>query len=200
MIEFKESKDSTVGNDRVIAAGTKNRRIAILQLQYLLAHYVEDIEDADLKEQARNIVNNLFINTIRDGSMKVESKKFMQVLVPSDDEAFNTFKDWTTIYKQSYGAETAKENVSPDSNTVSFEDILQEMQELYNKKNHDYGNSFSDTIKEFGLVPAVARINDKMQRLKQLVKGEKMQVNESMRDTLMDMANYCVLTIMGMDG
>lgn len=80
--------------------------------------------------------------------------------------------------------------------TASFEDILQEMQELYNKKNHDYGNSFSDTIKEFGFVPAIARINDKMQRLKQLVKGEKMQVNESMRDTLMDMANYCVLTIM----
>ena len=84
--------------------------------------------------------------------------------------------------------------------TASFEDILQEMQELYNKKNHDYGNSFSDTIKEFGLIPAVARINDKMQRLKQLVKGEKMQVNESMRDTLMDMANYCVLTIMELGG
>lgn len=85
-------------------------------------------------------------------------------------------------------------------NTASFENILQEMQELYNKKNHDYGNSFSDTIKEFGLVPAVARINDKMQRLKQLVKGEKMQVSESMRDTLMDMANYCVLTIMELGG
>ena len=197
---MSKKNDSTVGNDSVIAAGTKNRRIVILQLQYLLAHYVEDIEDVDLKEQARNIVNNLFINTIRDGSMKVESKKFMQVLVPSDDDAFKTFEDWVTIYNKSYGAEVAKENVSPDSNTVSFEDILQEMQELYNKKNHDYGNSFSDTIKEFGLVPAVARINDKMQRLKQLVKGEKMQVNESMKDTLMDMANYCVLTIMGMDG
>ena len=107
---MSKKNDSTVGNDSVIAAGTKNRRIVILQLQYLLAHYVEDIEDVDLKEQARNIVNNLFINTIRDGSMKVESKKFMQVLVPSDDDAFNTFKDWTTIYKQSYGAEVAKKN------------------------------------------------------------------------------------------
>lgn len=110
MIKFKEDKDLSVGNDSVIAEKAKNRRIAILQLQYLLAHYVEDIEDVDLKEQARNIVNNLFINTIRDGSMKVESKKFMQVLVPSDDDAFKTFEDWVTIYNKSYGAEVAEEN------------------------------------------------------------------------------------------
>ena len=81
----------------------------------------------------------------------------------------------------------------------SFADILKEMQELYDKKNHDYGNSFSETIQEFGFTPAIARINDKFKRVKKIVKDEKMLVDESMRDNLIDIANYCVLTIIELD-
>lgn len=81
----------------------------------------------------------------------------------------------------------------------SFADILKEMQELYDKKNHDYGNSFSETIQEFGFTPAIARINDKFKRVKQMVKKEQMLVDESMRDNLIDIANYCVLTIIELD-
>lgn len=80
-----------------------------------------------------------------------------------------------------------------------FSDILKEMQELYEKKNHDYGNSFSETIQEFGFTPAIARINDKFKRVKQMVKGEQMLVNESIRDNLIDIANYCILTIIELD-
>lgn len=81
----------------------------------------------------------------------------------------------------------------------TFSSILKEMQELYDRKNHDYGNSFSETIQEFGFTPAIARINDKLKRVKQMVKGEQMQVDESMRDNLIDIANYCVLTIIEID-
>ena len=84
-------------------------------------------------------------------------------------------------------------------NEPYFSDILKEMQELYNRKNHDYGNSFSETIQEFGFTPAVARINDKLKRVKQMVKGEQMQIDESMRDNLIDIANYCILTIIEID-
>lgn len=110
MIKFKENKDSTAGNDSVVAEKIKNRNIVILQLQYLLSHYIEDIKDENLKEQAKIIINNLFAYVNRYGSKKVEPKKLMQVVVPSEGDVFNTFKDWTTIYKQSYGAEVAKEN------------------------------------------------------------------------------------------
>ena len=85
------------------------------------------------------------------------------------------------------------------SNVDSFSGILCEMRETYEKKNADYGNSFSETIDEFGFIPAVARINDKVKRMKNIVKGQKMNVNESFRDTLLDIANYCVLTIMELD-
>lgn len=85
------------------------------------------------------------------------------------------------------------------SNVDSFSGILCEMRETYEKKNADYGNSFSETIDEFGFIPAVARINDKVKRVKNIVKGQKMNVNESFRDNLLDIANYCVLTIMELD-
>lgn len=85
------------------------------------------------------------------------------------------------------------------SNVDKFSEILLEMRETYEKKNADYGNSFGDTIKEFGFIPAVARINDKFNRIKKMVKGEKMNINESMRDNLIDIANYCILTVMEID-
>lgn len=81
----------------------------------------------------------------------------------------------------------------------SFSGILCEMRETYEKKNADYGNSFSETIDEFGFIPAVARINDKVKRVKNIVKGQKMNVNESFRDNLMDIAVYSVLTIIELD-
>ena len=84
-----------------------------------------------------------------------------------------------------------------NNNVSRFDEILKEMRELYEKKNSDYGNSFTETIQEFGFVPAVARINDKVKRMKNIVKGQEMNVKEeTFRDCLMDCANYCVLTLM----
>lgn len=86
------------------------------------------------------------------------------------------------------------------SNVDSFSGILCEMRETYEKKNADYGNSFSETIDEFGFIPAVARINNKVKRMKNIVKGQKMNIeNESLRDALLDTSVYCVLTIMELD-
>lgn len=81
-----------------------------------------------------------------------------------------------------------------------YKEIINELYETYKKKNADYGNSFADTIEEFGFIPAVARISDKVNRMKNIVKGQKMNVkDESFRDALMDTANYCIMTIMEID-
>ena len=83
---------------------------------------------------------------------------------------------------------------------TTFEMVIAEMLDTYKKKNADYGNSFAETIQEFGFIPSVARINDKLKRVKNMVKGKDMNIkDESMRDNLMDIANYCVLTIMELD-
>ncbi len=67
----------------------------------------------------------------------------------------------------------------------------------YIKKNNDYGDSFSRMYQELGIVSAVTRIGDKYNRLVNLAKGAKAEVkDESIIDTLMDMANYCLMTVM----
>ena len=87
-----------------------------------------------------------------------------------------------------------------ESENSKFGKVLSEMFDTYKKKNADYGNSFSETIQEFGYIPAVARINDKVKRVKNIVKGNEMNIkNESLRDNLIDIANYCVLTIVELD-
>lgn len=75
--------------------------------------------------------------------------------------------------------------------------ICDNLNKIYEKKNHDYGNSFGETYKDLGIISAVTRISDKFNRLKTLAKGENNLVNdESLEDTLLDMANYCIMTYM----
>lgn len=79
---------------------------------------------------------------------------------------------------------------------VTFKDVLDKMYEIYEKKNADYGDSFSKTYAEFGLTSAAVRINDKNERFKKLIKQEAQVKDESIEDTLLDLANYSVLTLM----
>ena len=75
------------------------------------------------------------------------------------------------------------------------------MNALYERKNHDYGNSFSETYRKLGVISATTRMLDKMNRIVSLVTKDKQEVNdESLRDTLIDLANYAVMTIMELDG
>ena len=75
------------------------------------------------------------------------------------------------------------------------------MNALYERKNHDYGNSFSETYRKLGVISATTRMLDKMNRIVSLVTKDKHEVNdESLRDTLIDLANYAVMTIMELDG
>lgn len=80
-----------------------------------------------------------------------------------------------------------------------FKQITKEMIELYEKKNHDYGDSFGDTYQKLGLISAVTRISDKVNRLQSLSTKEQKINNESIRDTLIDLANYAVMMIIELE-
>lgn len=86
----------------------------------------------------------------------------------------------------------------PD-NVEQFMSITQDMSKTYAAKNHDYGNSFEQSLDEFGLVASVVRIGDKMNRIKSLIKKEAQVKDESVKDTLLDMANYAIMTVMWMN-
>ena len=81
-----------------------------------------------------------------------------------------------------------------------FAKVAKEMTALYVKKNHDYGDTFSKMHQEFGLAHAAIRLTDKVNRFKQLIRGNTRVKDESMRDTLMDLACYAVMTILELDG
>jgi len=80
-------------------------------------------------------------------------------------------------------------------------DICKGLNEIYEQKNHDYGDSFHDTFVEKGMAMARIRLSDKLNRFKKLSKaGSEQKVNdESIRDTLLDLANYAIMTVMEMD-
>ena len=79
---------------------------------------------------------------------------------------------------------------------ITFEEILETMLSTYKAKNADYGSSFDKTLNEFGLVASVVRLNDKMERIKSLIKSDAKVLDEKIDDTLLDMANYAVLTLL----
>ena len=76
--------------------------------------------------------------------------------------------------------------------------ICSEIHATYIKKNNDYGDAFSKTYQDLGIVSAITRISDKYNRLRSLVSSNKpiMVSDESVIDTLLDMANYCIMTVM----
>ncbi len=88
--------------------------------------------------------------------------------------------------------ECSKETPAQDS---TFESILKDMLSTYKAKNKDYGNSFSKTLDEFGLVASVVQLSHKMERAKTLVKSEAMVKDESIGDTILDLAVYAVITL-----
>lgn len=78
-----------------------------------------------------------------------------------------------------------------------LKETAKRMVSIYRTKNADYGNSFDQSLDEDGLLVAKIRIGDKVRRFLSLTKeGVEVQVKEeSISDTLLDLANYCVMTI-----
>lgn len=80
------------------------------------------------------------------------------------------------------------------------EQICKTLNETYIQKNKAYGNSFSETFNKLGIISAVTRITDKYNRLVNLATNDTIPVgDESIKDTLLDMANYCIMTYMELD-
>lgn len=96
--------------------------------------------------------------------------------------------------------ETICHEAASDPKTLRYEEIIDEMIAMYETKNADYGDSFSRTFKRFGPVSAVTRISDKYERICSLMDRPPRVKEEAIRDTLLDMANYCIMTVMEMEG
>lgn len=76
----------------------------------------------------------------------------------------------------------------------AISDTCDEIKNLLIRKNHDYGNSFTKQYKKYGLLSGIIRLDDKMSRLDTLIEKDA-QVNESIEDTVADIAGYAILLL-----
>lgn len=79
--------------------------------------------------------------------------------------------------------------------------LCMRLTELYAQKNHDYGDSFHQSFVEEGMAMPRIRLGDKFNRFKTLSRKLDTQqvMDESLKDTLLDLANYAVMTVLEMD-
>lgn len=94
-------------------------------------------------------------------------------------------------------ARSAYKNRFLDSR-LSMAEISALQLDTYRKKNADYGNAFEKSMDEDGILVAKIRIGDKIRRINSLIKtnGEGQVKDERLEDTYLDLANYCVMTIL----
>lgn len=91
---------------------------------------------------------------------------------------------------------TEKDMTQKEKNHKKLTDGIHQM---FLKKNRDYGNSFENSLDEWGLLPSVIRIQEKLDRTKTSLKKELLVNNESIEDTFLDLANYAIMTVMWLE-
>jgi hypothetical protein len=96
-----------------------------------------------------------------------------------------------TVNEPEYRAFPANVNVEED-----YYSVVGRMQDIYAAKNADYGNSFEMTLDKYGIIGAIIRMQDKMNRIDGYYwkADEEKLVDESLIDTLEDLGNYAIMT------
>lgn len=93
----------------------------------------------------------------------------------------------------------AKEKPQPkeSAKAENFKGIINEMYNTYLKKSSDYGDSYAKSHQRFGTVVGIMHpLTTKMDRLTELLNSKKPPQNESIEDTLLDLAIYAILGVM----
>ena len=76
-----------------------------------------------------------------------------------------------------------------------YSNILKRMDDTHTRKNNDYGDAAYQGYKELGDAYYIVQLHNKLSRLKSLTVNRKTQMvkDESIDDTLLDMANYAIM-------
>lgn len=109
------------------------------------------------------------------------------------DETVEAWNDYSAEYQLKNLAKPSQDKIS---------EVVKRLRKMLISKNQNYGNSaFCSPILLPHLKPEAAllvRMSDKVARLVSLASGEKDRVGESIEDTLLDLAGYCILAIIAM--
>lgn len=152
------------------------------EVKFPASDYDIDKEAADLDvKKITQICNHALVDFLKKQAKTGDVGTFNSAIKPDTDGVVNK-------------EIKPKENMD---NLVDHAGICAELTNTYRKKNADYGNSFSRAVEKYGLVSALTRISDKFNRLESLILHKEQEVkDESVQDTLLDLANYCIMTVM----
>ncbi len=77
-----------------------------------------------------------------------------------------------------------------------FEKYTDNLAETLLEKNQAYGDSFAKSVDKYGLSVIGVRLSDKYNRIEHLITNHELKENdESLEDTLLDMAGYSILAL-----
>ena len=76
-----------------------------------------------------------------------------------------------------------------------FNEILENIKYTHDKKNDDYKDSYSDTMKRFGTKSGLIRIYDKFNRIENIFNSDGKANFESAEDNLQDLATYAIMML-----
>jgi hypothetical protein len=113
-----------------------------------------------------------------------------------DDEPYPTTEEM-----KKYIDEQCNKNVSQDEDKKDpgdyyrYGNILKRMDDTHTRKNNDYGDAAYQGYKKYGPAYFLVQLHNKLSRLESLTINNKTQMvkDESIDDTLLDMANYAVM-------
>ena len=104
------------------------------------------------------------------------------------------------FYASTVSCKNSGENKSESFTTVPaksnnpFKDYTDHLAEILQEKNKAYGDSFGKSLDEDGLLVLKIRLGDKFNRISSLIKKNELKENdESLEDTLLDLAGYSIL-------
>lgn len=171
-----------------------------------LEHKTED--GSIIKCSLKNGINiNKYINLFDFASKHYYGKVFIYYEYPDiieykfcyeDLKKFKKIVFWNNYMNNKEEKTDIKENKKTNKIDV-FKSITDKMNRTYEAKNNDYGDSFTKVRNKYPN-SIVIRLNDKLNRLESLMNGNKQMVKgESIKDTLLDMANYCIMELVEME-
>ena len=77
--------------------------------------------------------------------------------------------------------------------------ITDAIHKTFKSKRQDYGQTTTMLLKKYGPVSMLTLLYTKLERIDNLTMNNKTPNNESVRDSLLDLANYCIIWLVEME-
>ena len=134
----------------------------------------------------------IFFSDYHAGNVDIYDFETGEYNLPSCDKYLSNDMEDVADLIAAYNYESKYE----DQVNNPFRSYTENLAETLQEKNKAYGDSFSQSVDDYGLKVVGIRLSDKYNRIKHLVNnGELKENDESLEDTLLDMAGYSILAL-----